>query len=104
MSDLSGDSGCVPAGDYPVSERLIAETPHPYPEDLVIATKGGLVRAGPGLWEPDGHPERLRRACEGSLARLRLNRIDLYQAMEHLREREMLVFLPWAPIVDADAS
>jgi len=150
-----------------VSERLIAETLYPYPEDLVIATKGGLVRPGPGLWEPDGHPEHLRRACEGSLARLRLDRIDLYQfhrpdrkvpvaesiaalaelkdegkirhigvsnfsqdqlreaervtpvvsvqnrynvtdraseAMVDLCEREMLVFLPWAPIVDAYAS
>src|ERR1700723_1295384 len=62
-----------------VSELLIAETLYPYPEDLVIATKGGLVRPGPGLWEPDGHPEHLRRACEGSLRRLRLDRIDLYQ-------------------------
>src|SRR5579859_6565754 len=62
-----------------VSERLIAETLYPYPEDLVIATKGGLVRPGPGRWEPDGHPDHLRRACEGSLARLRLDRIDLYQ-------------------------
>ena len=62
-----------------VSERLIAETLHPYPDELVIATKGGLVRPGPGLWDPDGRPDHLRRACEGSLARLRLDRIDLYQ-------------------------
>src|SRR5690242_21316308 len=62
-----------------VSERLIAETLYPYPDELVIATKGGLVRPGPGRWEPDGRPEHLRRACEGSLARLRLDRIDLYQ-------------------------
>jgi pyridoxine 4-dehydrogenase len=62
-----------------VSERLIAEALYPYPEDLVIATKGGLVRPGPGRWVPDGRPEHLRRACEGSLARLRLDRIDLYQ-------------------------
>ena len=62
-----------------VSERLIAETLYPYPEELVIATKGGLVRPGPGQWVPDGRPEHLRRACEGSLARLRLARIDLYQ-------------------------
>jgi pyridoxine 4-dehydrogenase len=62
-----------------VSERLIAETLYPYPEELVIATKGGLVRPGPGQWVPNGRPEHLRRACEGSLARLRLDRIDLYQ-------------------------
>jgi pyridoxine 4-dehydrogenase len=62
-----------------VSERLIAEALYPYPEDLVIATKGGLVRPGPGQWVPDGRPEHLRQACEGSLARLRLDRIDLYQ-------------------------
>jgi pyridoxine 4-dehydrogenase len=61
------------------SERLIAEALYPYPEELVIATKGGLVRPGPGQWIPDGRPEHLRRACEGSLARLRLDRIDLYQ-------------------------
>jgi len=61
------------------SERLIAEALHPYPEDLVVATKGGYTRPGPGDWEPDGRPEHLRRACEGSLQRLRLDRIDLYQ-------------------------
>src|SRR5579862_6660394 len=146
-----------------VSERLIAEALYPYAEDLVIATKGGLVRPGPGQWMPDGRPEHLRRACEGSLARLRLDRIDLYlfhrpdpkvpvaesigalaelkdegkirhigvskfsedqlraaervtpvvsvqnrynatdrtsEAMVDLCEQEMLVFLPWAPIVE----
>jgi pyridoxine 4-dehydrogenase len=62
-----------------VSEELIAEALHPYPEGLVIATKGGLVRPGPGKWEPDGRPEHLREALEGSLRRLRLERIDLYQ-------------------------
>src|ERR1700758_1720723 len=149
------------------SERLIAETLSPYPEELVIATRGGLVRPGPGQWVPDGRPEHLRRACEGSLSRLRLDRIDLYQfhrpdpavplaesigalaelkeegkirhigvsnfSEEQLREaeritpvvsvqnrynvadrsseqmvdlceQETLVFLPWAPMVESDAS
>jgi pyridoxine 4-dehydrogenase len=62
-----------------VSERLIAETLYPYPDDLVIATKGGLVRPGPGRWDADGRPEHLREACEGSLRRLRLDQIPLYQ-------------------------
>jgi len=148
-----------------VSEELIAEALHPYPEDLVIATKGGLVRPGPGRWEPDGRPDHLREACEGSLKRLRIERIPLYQfhrpdpkvplaesigalvelknegkirhigvsnvteselhvaggmtpvvsvqnrynasdrsseSMLDLCEQETLVFLPWAPIIDAD--
>jgi pyridoxine 4-dehydrogenase len=62
-----------------VSETLIAETLYPYPEDLVIATKGGQVRPGPNRWEPDGRPDHLRDACEGSLRRLRLDQIPLYQ-------------------------
>jgi pyridoxine 4-dehydrogenase len=62
-----------------VSERLIAETLYPYPDELVIATKGGLVRPGPGRWAADGRPEHLRQACEGSLKRLRLDQIPLYQ-------------------------
>jgi pyridoxine 4-dehydrogenase len=62
-----------------VSERLIAETLYPYPDDLVIATKGGLVRPGAGRWDEDGRPEHLREACEGSLRRLRLDQIPLYQ-------------------------
>jgi len=62
-----------------VSELLIAETLHPYPDDLVIATKGGLVRPGPGRWDADGRPGHLREACEGSLRRLRLEQIPLYQ-------------------------
>jgi len=62
-----------------VSERLIAEALYPYPDELVIATKGGLVRPGPGQWNPDGRPEHLRQVLEGSLTRLRLERIDLYQ-------------------------
>lgn len=62
-----------------VSEELIAEALHPYPAMLVFATKGGLLRPGPGRWVPDCHPVHLRRACESSLKRLRLGRIDLYQ-------------------------
>ena len=62
-----------------VSEDLIAEALHPYPDDLVIATKAGLLRTGPGQWPTDGRPEHIREACEGSLRRLRVDRIDLYQ-------------------------
>jgi aryl-alcohol dehydrogenase-like predicted oxidoreductase len=62
-----------------VSEELIGETLHPYPEDLVIATKGGLERTGPGMWPANGRPEHLIEACEGSLRRLKLDQIPLYQ-------------------------
>jgi pyridoxine 4-dehydrogenase len=62
-----------------VSEELIAEALHPYPAGLVIATKGGFERPGPGKWVENGKPEHLRAACEGSLRRLRVDRIDLYQ-------------------------
>src|SRR4051795_8219721 len=62
-----------------VSEELIAEALHPYPDDLLIATKGGLERTGPNQWPRNGRPEHLRAACEGSLKRLRLERIDVYQ-------------------------
>jgi pyridoxine 4-dehydrogenase len=62
-----------------VSEELIAEALHPYPDDLVIATKGGLDRPGPGQWHANGRPEHLREACEGSLRRLKLEQIPLYQ-------------------------
>ena len=62
-----------------VSESLIAEALHPYPEGLVIATKGGLRRTGPGEWPRDARPERLKECCEGSLRRLKVDRIDLYQ-------------------------
>ena len=65
-------------GPY-VSEELIAEALYPYPEGLVIATKAGLERPGPDQWTPNGRPEYLRRECEGSLRRLRLDRIDLFQ-------------------------
>jgi hypothetical protein len=62
-----------------VDEELIAEALHPYPKDLVIATKGGLVRPRASRWDEDGRPEHLQRAVEGSLRRLKLERIDLYQ-------------------------
>jgi aryl-alcohol dehydrogenase-like predicted oxidoreductase len=62
-----------------VSERLIAEALHPYPEDLVIATKAGLERPGPGNWVPNGDPAYLKEECEGSLRRLKLDCIPLYQ-------------------------
>lgn len=62
-----------------VSEELIAEALHPYPKGLVIATKGGFDRPGPGKWQVNGRPERLREELEGSLRRLRVERIDLWQ-------------------------
>jgi pyridoxine 4-dehydrogenase len=62
-----------------VAEELIAEALHPYPEGLVIATKGGFQRPGPGRWTENGRPEYLRSCLEGSLRRLRLERIDLWQ-------------------------
>src|SRR6516225_3819713 len=62
-----------------VSERLIAESLAPYPHGLIIATKGGFLRPAASEWVPDGRPEHLREACEGSLKRLKLARIDLYQ-------------------------
>jgi pyridoxine 4-dehydrogenase len=62
-----------------VSELLIAEALHPYPDGLVVATKGGLLRTSSGAWPRDGRPEHLREACEGSLRRLRVDHIDLYQ-------------------------
>jgi len=62
-----------------VSETLIGEALAPYADDVIIATKAGLVRPGPGDWQPDGRPEHIRAACEGSLERLQLDRIPLYQ-------------------------
>ena len=62
-----------------VSERLIAEALHPYPAGLVIATKAGFDRSGPDQWTMNGKPEHLRKACEGSLKRLKLERIEVYQ-------------------------
>jgi pyridoxine 4-dehydrogenase len=62
-----------------ISEELIAEALYPYPDDLVIGTKGGLLRTGPDEWPINAHPDYLKKALEGSLKRLRLDRIDLYQ-------------------------
>jgi pyridoxine 4-dehydrogenase len=62
-----------------VSEEIIAEALYPYPKGLVIATKAGFDRPGPDKWVTNGRPEHLRSACEGSLQRLRLQRIDLFQ-------------------------
>src|SRR5215211_3575838 len=62
-----------------VSEELIAEALHPYPDDLVIATKGGLERTGPNQWPVNGRPEHIKQVCDESLARLRLEQIPLYQ-------------------------
>jgi len=62
-----------------VSEMLIADALHPYPEGLVIATKAGFERPGPGKWVTNGHPKHLRDECDGSLRRLKLDRIDLFQ-------------------------
>jgi pyridoxine 4-dehydrogenase len=62
-----------------VSEDLIAEALHPYPDDLVVATKGGLERTGPGEWPSNAHPDHLKEACEGSLRRLRIEQIPVYQ-------------------------
>src|SRR6202163_4132633 len=78
-------------GPY-VSEELIAEALAPYPKDLVIATKGGWDRPGPNQWTHDASPSHLRKAVEGSLKRLRLNRIDVYQL--HIPD----------PVVPFDAS
>src|SRR5882757_5514495 len=65
-------------GPY-VSEELIAEALYPYPAGLVIGTKGGLTRTGPDQWPVNAHPDHLKEALEGSLGRLKLDRIDLYQ-------------------------
>src|SRR5579871_5175129 len=78
-----------------VSEELIAEALSPYPDELVIASKGGFQRPGPDRWEPDGRPEHLRQACESSLRRLRLEQIPLYQL--HVPDPE----IPYAESVGA---
>ena len=77
-----------------VSEEIIAEALHPYPAGLVIATKGGFERPGPDQWVENGKPEHLRSACEGSLRRLRLERIDLYQLHRARNVSAKLGFLP----------
>ena len=78
-----------------VNELQIAEALYPYPDGLVIATKGGNTRPGPGEWEPDCKPERLKRCCEDSLRRLRRDVIDLYQL--HTVDDKV----PWADQVGA---
>lgn len=62
-----------------VSEEIIGEALAPYPDDVVVATKAGLTRSGPNEWSPNGHPDHIRQACEGSLRRLQLDAIPLYQ-------------------------
>jgi aryl-alcohol dehydrogenase-like predicted oxidoreductase len=81
-----------------VSEELIAEALFPYPKDLVIASKGGYSRSGPDQWTPDGSPAHLRAAIEGSLKRLRLNRIDVYQL--HVPDPKV----PWETSVETIAE
>jgi pyridoxine 4-dehydrogenase len=78
-----------------VSEELIAEALFPYPEGLVIATKAGFARPARGRWKPDGRPEQIRQAIEGSLRRLRVERIDVYQV--HTPDRKV----PYAETVGA---
>src|SRR5271169_5605606 len=74
-----------------VSEEIIAEALYPYPAGLVIATKGGYARPGPNQWVENGKPEHLRSACEGSLRRLRLDRVDLYQCIESIRRCRLMI-------------
>jgi pyridoxine 4-dehydrogenase len=85
-----------------VSESLIAKALFPYPAGLVIATKGGLVRPGPDRWNADCRPEHLRRACEDSLRRLRLERIDLYQL--HAVDRRVAIEDSLGALVDLKAA
>jgi len=88
-------------GPY-VDEELIAEALHPYPADLVIATKGGLVRPSAPRWDEDGRPGHLRRAIEGSLKRLKVERIDLYQL--HAPDPKVPLEESLGPIVDAQKA
>ena len=85
-----------------VDEELIAEALHPYPKDLVIATKGGLVRPRASAWDEDGRPEHLRQAVEGSLKRLRVERIDLYQL--HAIDPKVPLEDSLGPLVDAQRA
>jgi aryl-alcohol dehydrogenase-like predicted oxidoreductase len=85
-----------------VDEELIAEALHPYPKDLVIATKGGLVRPRPGAWPEDGRPEHLKQAIEGSLKRLKVERIDLYQL--HAIDPKVPLEDSLGPLVDAQRA
>ena len=85
-----------------VDEELIAEALHPYPRDLVIATKGGLVRPSAPRWDEDGRPEHLRRAIEGSLRRLKLERIDLYQL--HAPDPKVPLEESLGPLADAQKA
>jgi aryl-alcohol dehydrogenase-like predicted oxidoreductase len=88
-------------GPY-VDEELIAEALHPYPKDLVIATKGGLVRPSAPRWDENGRPEHLRQAIEGSLRRLRVERIDLYQF--HAPDPKVPLEDSLGPLVDAQKA
>jgi aryl-alcohol dehydrogenase-like predicted oxidoreductase len=85
-----------------VDEELIAEALHPYPKGLVIATKGGLVRPSAPRWDEDGRPEHLRQAIEGSLRRLRVERIDLYQL--HAPDPKVPLEASLGPLVDAQKA
>ena len=85
-----------------VDEELIAEAIHPYPKDLVIATKGGLVRPSAPRWDENGRPEHLRQAIEGSLKRLKVERIDLYQL--HAPDPKVPLEESLRPLVDAQKA
>ena len=89
-----------------VSETLIADTLYPYPAELVIATKGGLVRPGPGRWQPDGRPGHLREAQRLTPVVSVQNRYNLAdrssEPIVDLCDQEAIAFLPWAPIQNAD--
>jgi len=85
-----------------VDEELIAEALHPYPKDLVIATKGGLVRPRASAWDENGRPEHLKQAIEGSLKRLKVERIDLYQV--HAIDPKVPLEDSLGPLVDAQRA